>query len=168
MYKRDRYKNDPKYRDNLLAKAAAFRNTQEGKVILSERNKKYWAKKDKERKRAMARRASNMQRAKPHGMLAHRISTQVRSAAINKRPAIRTFDMLGYTQQELRAHIEKQFLNGMGWHNANEWHIDHIIPSSRFDLSDAKQVRAAWALTNLRPLWALDNVKKSDKVLTLL
>lgn len=71
----------------------------------------------------------------------------------------------GYTVAELLAHLEKQFTPGMGWHNYGKrgWHIDHIVPASSFDLTDEAEFKACWSLGNLRPLWAVDNAKKSAK-----
>lgn len=78
--------------------------------------------------------------------------------------------MVDYTVDELREHIERQFLPRMGWHNAAKWHIDHIIPIASFDFTspDDEAFRRCWALANLRPLWGADNIKKSDRVETLL
>jgi len=75
-----------------------------------------------------------------------------------------------WTVAELRAHLERQFLRGMTWGNYGEWHVDHIIPISSFTITgpDDPELRRAWALTNLRPLWALDNISKGAKRLTLL
>lgn len=73
-----------------------------------------------------------------------------------------------YTLDELRSHLERQFLPGMGWHNMGEWHIDHIIPVSSFNLLESAQVARCWALPNLRPLWAQENKKKHARVETLL
>ena len=62
-------------------------------------------------------------------------------------------------------HLERQFLPGMTWGNRGEWHIDHIVPLASFTFTspDDPEFRAAWALTNLRPLWAKDNIRKSAK-----
>ncbi len=46
---------------------------------------------------------------------------------------------------------------------AGEIHIDHVIPASSFDLTKGSEVARCWALPNLRPLWAADNVRKSDR-----
>lgn len=75
-----------------------------------------------------------------------------------------------YSVDELRAHLERQFIKGMSWDNYGEWHIDHIVPLSSFTITgpDDPELRRAWALTNLRPLWARDNLSKSDRVETLL
>lgn len=75
---------------------------------------------------------------------------------------------LGYTAQEAKSHIERQFLRGMTWENHGKWHIDHIVPIGQFDITTDEGRKAANALTNLRPIWAKDNLRKSDAVLTLL
>ena len=58
-------------------------------------------------------------------------------------------------------HLEKQFAIGMSWENRSEWHIDHIIPLSSAKTED--EVYKLCHYTNLQPLWAEDNLKKSNK-----
>ena len=79
-------------------------------------------------------------------------------------------ELLGYTEAELRAHLERQFTKGMSWENYGSWHIDHIIPVVAFTITgpECPELRKAWALSNLRPLWAKDNLRKNDKIETLL
>lgn len=73
---------------------------------------------------------------------------------------------LGCTISELRAYLEAQFLPGMTWENwsLRGWHIDHIVPLSSFDLSDPQQFAKAVHYTNLRPLWATENLSKGARV----
>lgn len=80
------------------------------------------------------------------------------------------FRFLDYSVDELSRHIERQFLRGMSWENMSEWHIDHIIPLSHFKIERVgdEEFRKAWALPNLRPLWALDNISKNNRRLHLL
>jgi hypothetical protein len=75
----------------------------------------------------------------------------------------KTILLLGYSPIQLKEHIEKQFVNGMCWENWGEWHIDHIKPVSSFDKSE--KISIINSLDNLQPLWALDNLKKSNKLL---
>jgi hypothetical protein len=75
----------------------------------------------------------------------------------------KTNELLGYSALELKEHIEKRFVSGMTWDNWGEWHIDHIIPVSNFDKSE--NIRIINSLDNLQPLWAKDNLKKSNKIL---
>lgn len=76
----------------------------------------------------------------------------------------KTFDILGCSPEFLKEYIEKKFTNGMCWDRmGKEIHIDHIIP-----LSSAKSEDEIYKLchyTNLQPLWAEDNLKKSNKIL---
>jgi hypothetical protein len=67
---------------------------------------------------------------------------------------------IGCSIPELKSYIEARFRPGMTWENHGEWHIDHIVPLSRFDLSDRKQLLVACHYTNLQPLWAADNLSK--------
>ena len=74
--------------------------------------------------------------------------------------------LLGCTMAEFVAYIESLWSDGMTWENwtCDGWHIDHIVPLAAFDLSDEEQVKAACHYTNLRPLWAKDNLRKGAKV----
>lgn len=79
------------------------------------------------------------------------------------RRCMRNISLIGCSASDLAAHLEKQFLNGMSWNNRSQWHIDHIIPVSAFDLTTSEGQQAAFHYTNLRPLWASDNRRKSSK-----
>lgn len=70
--------------------------------------------------------------------------------------------LVGFDLATLQRHIERQFVPGMTWQNIGQWHVDHIVPLKAFTFSTAEDAdfRAAWALSNLRPLWAQDNLKK--------
>ncbi len=72
----------------------------------------------------------------------------------------------GFTVGQLRIHLENRFLDGMNWNNYGKWHIDHIIPISffRYNSANDTEFRMCWRLENLQPLWAEDNMIKSNKV----
>ena len=74
----------------------------------------------------------------------------------------RSRELTGADIEVVRAHIEKQFVDGMTWENRGEWHVDHIRPCASFDLTDPEQQRQCFHYTNLQPLWAEDNIRKSD------
>jgi predicted ArsR family transcriptional regulator len=46
----------------------------------------------------------------------------------------RTCEMLGYSPQQLREHLERLFKPGMTWRNHGQgpgkWEVDHVIPVS--------------------------------------
>ena len=85
-----------------------------------------------------------------------------------------TFDFLPYTPLELKIHIENQFELWMNWNNHGKydpirrtWNIDHIYPQSKlpYDSLDHPNFQKAWDLSNLRPLLAIENIKKSNKII---
>ena len=75
-------------------------------------------------------------------------------------------NLVGYTIQDLKEHLEKLFQPGMTWDNHGEWHIDHIIPQEFFEYTSTNDVefKYCWSLNNLQPLWAKDNLSKSNKI----
>lgn len=76
-------------------------------------------------------------------------------------------EMFGYGADELRACMERHFVDGMSWSNYAgalpwrspllKWHVDHIKPKSRFWIENKKE---AFALSNLQPLWERENMQK--------
>lgn len=76
-----------------------------------------------------------------------------------------TFEIVGCSPEFLKKHLENQFTEGMNWNLfGSNIHIDHIVP-----LSFAETEEDAYKLchyTNLQPLWAEDNLKKSNKIVT--
>lgn len=76
-------------------------------------------------------------------------------------------NLVSYTLQELKQHLESKFQDGMSWDNYGQWHIDHITPVSRFNITSVNcdDFRKCWALENLQPLWAHDNWHKYNKLL---
>jgi len=88
-------------------------------------------------------------------------------------------DNVGYTMQDFIEHIERQFLEPgnewMNWQNHGKykwrewddnntatwkWQLDHIIPHSTFQYTsmEDQSFRDCWALSNLRPLSAKQNL----------
>jgi len=72
----------------------------------------------------------------------------------------RTIDFIGCSIDDLKLHLEKQFVDGMSWENYGDWHVDHIRPCCSFDLTDPEQQRECFNYTNLQPLWAEHNLSK--------
>lgn len=83
-------------------------------------------------------------------------------ARVNIKKTAKTFLILGYGHAELKERLESLFLEGMGWHNRSEWHIDHIIPVAEFVRLGITDPAKICALPNLRPIWAKDNMAKKD------
>jgi hypothetical protein len=74
----------------------------------------------------------------------------------------KTFEILGCTFEEFKVHIEKQFTDGMSWDNRGLWHLDHIYPVSK--AADEEHLIKLNHYTNFQPLWAMDNLRKGNKL----
>ena len=122
-----------------------------------------WSK-TSEYKKKISNRASAYQKKRKSIDTVFRLKVRVRKVInhATKRKGYkkngRSFEILGCSYQEFKAHIESQFKDGMSWERFDEIHIDHIIP-----MKSAKTEADVLRLnhyTNLQPLWAEDNMKK--------
>ena len=162
-----------KYRDNNVEKLKSRRQeTKEQRKILwknwSEKNKEY-----RKEYKATRRDISNKQEQDRRQvdinfnlkqLLRGRLYKAVKAQNTNKSNSV--ISLVGCSIEDLKKHIEKQFTVGMSWENygVKGWHMDHIIPCSYFDLSDPEQQKQCFHYANIQPLWASDNLKKSNKL----
>lgn len=79
-----------------------------------------------------------------------------------------TFVKLGYGPDEFRKHIEMQFRGKMTWDNHGKWHVDHIIPVIAMIEGGERDPSVINSLTNLRPIWAKENLRKGSRRESLL
>jgi hypothetical protein len=89
-----------------------------------------------------------------------RLNRFINSNKLTKRNT--TIYLIGCTPDELKNYIENKFVNNMSWENQGMWHIDHIIPLSSAKTED--DLIKLCHYTNLQPLWAKDNLRKSNKI----
>jgi hypothetical protein len=74
----------------------------------------------------------------------------------------KTKDILGADIPFVKKYLESKFKSGMSWGNRVEWHIDHIIPLSH--AKTEKELLSLCHYTNLQPMWAKENISKSNKI----
>lgn len=104
-----------------------------------------------------------------HFKLKRRISNAVWCKLVRNRKQKKDNEIskcLPYSINDLKKHLESLFLPGMNWNNYGEWHIDHVIPDSFFKYlsTEDKEFLESWKLTNLQPMWAVDNLRKGRKL----
>ena len=103
----------------------------------------------------------------PQYRLAFNMRVLVRAAVKRGQTVKRgnTSKLIGCTSPQLVEHLEKNFQDGMNWENyrIDGWHVDHIRPCASFDLSDPEQQKACFNWRNLMPMWAKENIQKSDE-----
>jgi hypothetical protein len=73
--------------------------------------------------------------------------------------------LIGCSIDFLKGHLQSKFSCGMNFENYGKWHIDHIIPCAKFDLTKIENQKKCFHYANLQPLWAIDNIKKRDKII---
>ena len=149
--------NKKKYWDNReknLAMAHRYRRNNKEKVALMDKEKMRKRRKNSPQFRLSDSMSSLMRFALQYNNLSKNNTTWKKLA--------------GYTEIELQNHLELLFTEGMAWDNYGRggWTIDHIIPISffQFTSSDDVEFKMCWRLENLRPMWAMDNIMKSNKI----
>jgi hypothetical protein len=147
-------------KDRIRLRSKIYRDSNKEKI--KEYRKGYYQKnKQKINKKIRIRRNSD-QFLKLKSDIRSNISNAINRKGYTKRS--RTHEILGCSYKDFKTHIERQFTKGMNWDNRDKWHIDHIIP-----MATAKTEEDVIRLnhyTNLRPLWAEENLSKSDKIIT--
>lgn len=124
-----------------------------------------WRENNREHVNAKARK----RREDPKNRLASNMRNRISSALRGGKGGRHWEDLVDYTLDELKQHLESKFLLGMTWDNYGKygWEVDHIVPVNAFDFSspDDPAFKECFALSNLQPLWAKDNLSKNDKIL---
>lgn len=155
------------YREKNKESAAAYNQKYReiNKDKLSEKARAYNSMPSSKKRKA----EQNIERKKHDDK--YRLTVSMRSAISgalkNQKGALRHVD---WNIDELKIHMEKQFLKGMTWSNYGDWHIDHILPVKSFPYVSPEEInfKHCWALCNLRPLWASDNCSKQAKIENLI
>ena len=104
----------------------------------------------------------------PNFKIATYLRNQVRIRIRNTLGATKskkTFDLLGCDINFFKNYVEKKFKKGMTWKNWDRygWHLDHIKPVAKFDLTRKSEQKKCFHYSNLQPLWAKENLVKRDK-----
>lgn len=148
------YENPEKHRERQ--RLYALKNPEK----IRETNKRQREKNKEQRNRKARERRKN----DPEFRIRHNLRMRMSRAVKDIAKSATTMDLIGCSVLELKLHLESLFVDTMSWDNYGPegWHIDHIIPCSRFDLSDPEQQKLCFHYTNLQPLWWKDNIRKSN------
>lgn len=191
----DMRKNKPKKEKYKIAKVAytciqcgAVENGRRGRSLVCKRcqtnnNSKRYRLNHPERRReitnnyrkthreaylATLKRARDKRRNTIKGKLDHRISANMYRGLRNNKAGKSWKEILPYSVDELKNHLEALFINGMSWEllMQGEIEIDHIVPMAHFVYTSTndEEFKKCWELNNLQPLWKTDNRKKNAKL----
>ena len=162
QYRKEYYLNNKEYllkRMKEYNKGYTLKHKERLKKYKKEYNEKY-SLKNKERKHQYRR---EKRKTDPDWKLRTYLGTRIWWALKGIAKSKRTMKLIGCTIEELWAHLESKFTDGMTRENHGTWHVDHIKACSKFDLTDPEQQQICFHYTNLQPLWALDNIRKGNK-----
>ena len=160
---------------NNIERAQRIAFEDEHKAVLAAYSKVCWSKlpcfqyyKDHEKTKKLRSewQAKQMKESIQH-KLRHALSRAARRIceAGGGRKTYRSEKYLGCSIAEAKLHLQKRFKKGMHWNNyGSAWHIDHIIPLAKWDLTKEDQRMRAANILNLQPMWARDNLKKSARL----
>lgn len=129
-----------------------------------DQNRKWGTQNSKKVSVAKRERQRTKKRDDPLYILGHRARRNLRKAlaSCGTHKTHTTSATLGCSWAYFRDYITELFLPGMSWNNRDQWHLDHIVPQA---LAKTEQdVRDLNHYTNLRPLWAADNLIKGDSL----
>lgn len=122
-----------------------------------------WRKKNPDRIKAHAKKRSEKLKGDPVFAIKHRVYGRLRRGLYGKRSG--RIEEIGCDAECLRKHIELLFPEGMGWHNMQEWAIDHFYPLAAIGSDpDWLSLAAVCNYRNLRPVWKRANSIKRDVV----
>lgn len=127
--------------------------------------KKRWYAKNKQRvNQKLLEKIHSDPKIKLDVYIGNAIRKQIKQNGLNK-DGRKWEELVGYTAEELKQHLERHFLPEMNWDNyGSYWHIDHVKPKSwfKYDSISDEQFKKCWSLNNLQPMKACDNMKKKN------
>ncbi len=173
-YMKEHKAHDPeKFLAVERARAAKYREQNREKVNgyvqkYRDRNRDLCRKRDREQRK---KRYQNDLLFRLHDCFSVSLRECLRTKGIVKKR--RCFEIMGYSLEDLKTHLESQFESWMNWDNHGNysvdrrtWQIDHIIPKSAFHFGsyEDEEFKRCWALENLRPLGSFENMSKGNRM----
>jgi len=138
-------------------------------------DKKRWNEKNAEKlkdyqkqyKKKNQKRLSELEQKRKQSDPVYRIICNIRSRvsdfckSISQNRNLSATKSIGLNREDFKKYMESKFQEGMTWENYGQWHVDHIKPLSL--ATTEIEVMELNHYTNLQPLWAVENLKKSNK-----
>lgn len=160
-YKETRKKWLQRNKEKVAEKIRLYREKNREKLVVV---RQLWLQNNKDKVRPVSRRAIIKYRSNPKGKLRCLIGTAIWRSLKDGKVERSWESLVDYDVESLKQHIEKQFTDEMSWKRfmQGDIHIDHVIPVAafNFETSNDMDFQRCFALKNLQPLWAKDNLKK--------
>ena len=151
-----------------ICKKAELRKWRAAHPDQTRESQKRWRLKNLDKAREFQRKCYMKRRSTIKGKLDHRMSVRIQQSLKNSKRSQNWELLVGYTVNDLKQHLQKQFTGNMTWEKLmeGEIHIDHKIPIVAFNYSkpDDYDFKRCWSLDNLQPMWAQDNRSKKARL----
>ncbi len=149
------------HKDDLIAKRKKWEEN--NKAHLSQYGKQY-RKNNKEKLSTYNKEKHHKYKLNINYRLTKNLRRRVLDAIKNNPKITTTLNLIGCDINYFKLYIQNMFTDGMNWDNYGDWHLDHILPCSSFDLSKEEDQKKCFHYTNMQPLWAIDNLIKGNKL----
>ena len=175
--RREKYKNDEEHRKKLIKNATEFkhkkvivrqkiREQEQNQIGIDNKKCKYCNEiKIKERFRHNRLKCKDCERDEPTEKFKRYIRTRIYNCLRYKNKTKHSVEYLGCSSDEYFKWIFKYNNNFNLDNHGKDWHIDHVIPLSKFDLHDEEQQLIAFNWRNTMPLSCNENLKKNNKII---
>ena len=175
--RRQKYKDDEEYRKKLIRNATDLKHK---KVIIRQKIKeeeqneigidnkkcKYCNEiKNKDRFRYNRLKCKDCERDEPTEKFKRYIRTRIYNCLRHKNKTKHSVEYLGCYSEEYFKWIFKYNNKYCLDNHGAEWHIDHVIPLSKFDLNIEEQQLIAFNWRNTMPLSCNENLSKNNKII---
>ena len=170
--RREKYKNNKKYRDNCIAKATEYK-----KIKIRIKNEKYIKEigisnkkckycnmiKNKSLFRHNRLKCKDCEREDPKEKFKRYVRTRIYNC-LKRNKNKRSVDYLGCSNEEYFNYIMSYNTDYTIENYGKIWHIDHVIPISKFDMSKDADTKIAFNWRNTMPLCKEQNLRKNNNI----
>jgi hypothetical protein len=175
--RRQKYKNDEEHRKKLINKASEFKHKkvienqkikkdENDKIGLNNKKCKYCNEiKHQDRFRHNRLKCRDCERDNPIEKFKRYIRTRIYNSLKNKNKSKHSVEYLDCSSDEYFKWIFSYDNNCLLENHGKEWHIDHVIPISKFNLDIEEEQLLAFNWRNTMPLSCKENLSKNNKII---
>jgi hypothetical protein len=177
LKRRERYKNDEEYRKKIIKMATVFKQEKvierakmkeehQNKIGLDNKECNYCKEiKNQDRFRYNRLKCKDCERDDPTEKFKRYLRTRIYNCLRNKNKSKHSIEYLGCSSDEYFNWIFTYNNNCSLDNHGKEWHVDHVIPISKFDLNNQEEQLLAFNWRNTMPLSSKENLKKNNKII---
>jgi len=175
--RRQKYKNDDENRKNIIKKVCELKHEkaierqkikeeQQNKIGIENKQCKYCNEiKHKDKFRYNRLKCRDCERDEPAEKSKRYIRTRIYNCLRNKNKTKHSVEYLGCSSVDYFKWILTHNNNCVLENHGKEWHIDHVIPISKFDLNNEENQLIAFNWRNTMPLSSRENLSKNNKII---